>query len=272
MNIGHAVATMASRLRFLGELAQRLVSDTPLEGPAQWAWSRLKCIGHPRARQSLTYDLQTVQILRRILQPNSNCVDIGAHYGSILKSFVSFAPDGEHFAFEPLPKLAERLRKRFPKVQVQEVALSDETGEATFCYVADDPGLSGFRKMGHVRVGAVTQELRVRTARLDDLLPESLPIAFIKIDVEGAQLQVLRGATTTIMKNRPFIVFEHGMLAKESYGTTSEMIFELLVDRCGLKLSLMSDWLAGGSPLRKQAFVSHVGYHSTSHFCFLAHP
>lgn len=259
-------------MRSLVERMESLVSGTPLEGPAEWTWSRLRCIGRPRARQSLNYDLQTTRILRRILRRDSNCVDIGAHRGSILKSIVSLAPDGEHFAFEPIPMLAERLRQKFPKVQVREVALSDTTGETQFCFVANDPGKSGLRKMGHVRIGAATQELHVDTARLDDLLPGSRPIAFIKIDVVGAQLQVLRGATNTILNDRPYIVFEHGMLAKETYGTTSDMIYELLADHCGLKISLMSDWLARSPPLGKQSFDSHVGYHARSHFAFLAHP
>ncbi len=258
----------------MGKLVERIedaVSGTALEAPALWTWSQLKSIGRPRALQSVEYDRQTTAILKRLLHRDSNCIDIGAHRGGILRQIVELAPNGKHLAFEPLPHLAQKVSKRFPSVTVHQIALSDVEGTATFCYVVDDPGRSGLRKMGHIDARSRTQEIRVRTGRLDDFAPDR-QIAFIKIDVEGAQLQVLHGALQTISHNRPHIVFEHGMLAKESYGTTSDMIFDVLVEQCGLKISRLRDWLHGVAPLTRVGFDAHVGYHPTSEFMFIAHP
>jgi hypothetical protein len=55
----------------------------------------------------------------------------------------------------------------------------------------------------------------------------------IKIDVEGAELLLIRGARETIAKNKPVIVFEHGLGGADSYGHTPEQVFDLLID-CGL--------------------------------------
>ena len=67
-------------------------------------------------------------------------------------------------------------------------------------------------------------------------MPKDFPIHFMKIDVEGAELQVLRGAIQTILKYKPVIVFEHGLGAADHYGTKPEDIYDFLVSECGLSI------------------------------------
>jgi hypothetical protein len=77
------------------------------------------------------------------------------------------------------------------------------------------------------------ETLTVRTERLDDALPDSVRPAFVKIDVEGAEEQVLRGALETLRRHRPVIAFEHGLGSADHYGTTPGSIHGLLVDELG---------------------------------------
>lgn len=81
---------------------------------------------------------------------------------------------------------------------------------------------------------------------LDDLIPLNKNIKFIKIDVEGAELGVLKGGFQTIKNSKLIIVFEHGIGAADYYGTTPEQIFSLLVNECGLRIFIMEQWLATG--------------------------
>lgn len=259
-------------MKSLVRAAERILSNTPLEQPAKWLWSELSSIGRPRARQSLQYDRETVAVLKRIARPDSNCVDVGCHRGSLMRTIIQLAPQGRHFGFEPIPHLAQNLQRSFPGVTIKAMALSDHAGQAQFCHVADNPGLSGFKRMGHVSADAQVQQITVEVDTLDHVLPQGLPITFIKIDVEGAQLEVLRGARETLERSRPHVVFEHGALAREGYGTTSEMVYDLLVGECRLNISLMSSWLAGGDTLSREGFAGQVGTHAGSQFCFLAHP
>jgi hypothetical protein len=75
------------------------------------------------AAKARVYDRLTIEFARRVLARNGNSVDVGAHCGDILKALVKIAPAGSHWAFEPIPNLAAQLRKRFPGVQVEQVAL-----------------------------------------------------------------------------------------------------------------------------------------------------
>ena len=243
-------------------LAKRVLIGTPLEQPARLMQAA------SRGRLSLltyVYDRETVAVMRRVLSFDSNCIDVGAHAGDILKEMVHYAPAGRHFAFEPLPEFAALLAGRFPCVQVNKLALSDEDGEATF-YCADRPALSGLEQRADVlRAKAIT----VHTATLDGVLPVDLPIRLIKIDVEGAELLVLRGAKETLTRWRPFIVFEHGHGGPELYGYGPEELYALL-SQCGLRVNTMRRWLLHRSPLTGDAFQRY--FRDGKGFYYLAHP
>ena len=249
------------------QLIKKWVVGTPLEGVARAAYGFL--FGGLNAK----YDAQTARIIKHVVEADSNCVDVGCHRGTILDIMLARAPRGRHFAFEPLPHSFADLRRKYasrPNVELHESALSDAPGESTFQHVVDSPGYSGFLRRQYPRPEKVV-EIRVRLERLDDVIPDSLPIRFVKIDVEGAELQVLRGALETIRRTRPYIVFEHGLGGADCYGTTPEMVHDLLTG-CGLRLALMKDWLdtGGTKTLGKAAFADE--FYSGRNFYFMAHP
>jgi len=53
--------------------------------------------------QNQRYDKETRGIMKGLLRADSNCIDIGCHKGEILREMLKYAPNGQHFAFEPLP-------------------------------------------------------------------------------------------------------------------------------------------------------------------------
>jgi FkbM family methyltransferase len=212
------------------------------------------------------YDEQTREVMRRWLNGNSNCVDIGCHKGTILKEMLRIAPAGTHYAFEPLPELYEELLLSFPGVKIYGVALSDSVGEVSFQHVVTDPSYSGLKRRQYASPNETVEEIRVKTELLDNIISED--ISLMKIDVEGGELQVLRGAVSTIRKNKPVIVFEHGLGAADYYGTTPEQVYDLLTE-CGLCLSLMKDWLKGDAPLTREGFAARF---YQGEFYFMAHP
>lgn len=167
------------------------------------------------------------ELLDELLEPDSDCVDVGANRGLVLTEMLARAPHGRHVAFEPLPELAGELRAAFPRVEVHQAALSDRPGTREFVRVVDDLGWSGFRERPVPDAG-VTERIEVKVERLDDALPAGARPALVKIDVEGAELEVLEGARRTLEAHRPVVVFEHGAGSADYYGTEPEHVFELL--------------------------------------------
>jgi len=170
-------------------------------------------------------------LMAACLSPDSNCIDIGAHSGGILREIVRCAPQGRHIAYEPLPHLAAELAREFPDVQVRAAALSDQDGEATFVHDRTEPMRStldphAFTDHQH----AMTIEVPVE--RLDSVLEPDYAPTLIKIDVEGSEGRVLAGAIETLRRSRPIVVFEHG-----GGGTSSPTdVYSILVEGAGLRI------------------------------------
>jgi FkbM family methyltransferase len=199
-------------------------------------------LGQVDDTRNASYDEQTIRIIGRAVRPGDTCIDVGAHIGGVLKYMVA-ASDAPHLAFEPLPELAAGLRRDFPIVDVHEVALSTEEGLVSFQRVATNPAYSGLLLRHLDRDGERVETITVRSQRLDDITDPAVPIRLIKIDVEGAELGVLKGGEDTIQRDRPLVVFEHGLGAADVYGTRPQDIFDLF-DGWGYGLTTMASWLA----------------------------
>jgi FkbM family methyltransferase len=245
--------------QILSFVKQRILGS-PFEGPARRAYIRLD--PSPGGR----YDRQTLAIMRRGLQRDSTCIDIGAHRGAILREILAAAPQGKHLAFEPLAEHARYLQQTFPNVKVYCLALSHVRGHTSFTRVVMHPTRSSFK---NTVPGEQVETIQVETDCLDNLVPAGLPVRFIKLDVEGAEHQVLQGAMQTLRRWRPLLVFEHSQLAQTHFNTSPEMVYDLLSGECGMKVSLLGEWLAERPPLERVQFIEEVL--QGKNFYFLAH-
>ncbi len=226
-----------------------------------------------REPAALSYDEQTSAVMARMLKPDSVTVDVGAHVGSVLIEMVRYAPQGRHFAFEPIPGCFVKLKKRFGRskgVELFEYALAAEAGTATFQHVVSRPTYSGLRQRRYDRPNEKVVPIEVQCARLDDVIPASVKVGFVKVDVEGGEYGVFRGGVETLRRSRPVVVFEHGVGGADHYGTEPEQVFDLLQDECGLSLSLMLRYLAGEPPLDRAGFAEEFG--SGRNYYFIAYP
>lgn len=187
-------------------------------------------------RREARDDHATRVILASVLRVDSNAIDVGANVGAVLEAIVRLAPAGHHIAYEPIPEMHERLLAQYPNVDVRQAALFDSAGTTSFTHILDAPAYSGLRQRRDVDVSPDrVREISVRTERLDDVLAEDYVPTLIKIDVEGAELGVLRGAVETLHRHRPLVLFEHGAGGADLYDARPTEVFDLF-DEAGLRI------------------------------------
>jgi FkbM family methyltransferase len=217
------------------------------------------------------YDLQTIKVLKKIGSQNSNCIDVGCHKGEILEEILRASPLGTHYCFEPIPKFYHQLVKHFPKnCKFFNLALGDKQETTQFHYVVSNPAYSGFRQIQYARHREQIEQINVNVDLLDNIIPIGLKIDFMKIDVEGAEMQVLRGAQATILRNKPIIVFEHGKGAANFYNTEPADIYNFLTQDCQLKVALLSQYLNQKDALKKVEFIRQ--FYERLNYYFIAYP
>jgi len=155
-----------------------------------------------------TYEREQTRLFERHLRPGHTVLDVGAHVGYYtLLSSVLVGDAGRVWAFEPNPANAAFLRRHVEvngrvNVRVEQAAVADADGTARFDFGTG----SG---TGHL---ADAGALEVRTLRLDGFCAEhGIRPDAVKIDVEGAELSVLRGAGDTFAAHRPVLFLStHG--------------------------------------------------------------
>lgn len=161
------------------------------------------------------FELAERSFLQRFLQPGMTVLDIGAHHG--LYSLLAATQVGEHgsvYSFEPSPREQKALKlnlrlNRFRNVKIQTFALGKEEASADL-YVVNEFN-TGCNSLRPPDVQHSTSRMTVLVRTLDNWLAEEKikQVDFIKLDVEGGELDTLKGAEGTLrVKPRPLIMCE----------------------------------------------------------------
>ena len=214
-----------------------------------------------------TYEQGLIDALSRLVQPGETVFDVGSCYGHVaLACSRAVGRDGHVVAVEPNPVMADRLRQTIarnghPPVSVVQAALSDAPGETLFKIASSNVGGSRLGIDGVTgtdeEIGALMRDLTVvslrpddlgksrpaeRTARFESVTVEvktldqlveahGLP-SLVKMDIEGAELLCLRGATRLLggaFGPPPIITMEYSDLFP-TFGGRREDAFEILAD------------------------------------------
>jgi FkbM family methyltransferase len=243
---------------------------TPLQYPAEglrWIRGLPHRFKHPELRELYLEGGRTWRVLERAITKDMNCIDIGCHLGSYLNEMRRLAPNGRHIAIEPLPYKVAWLRRKFPGVEIHQVALGDEDSSVEFFH---NPRISGFSSLRAQGPGS-SNSIKVKCTRLDEVVPPGMPIGFIKIDVVGAEYRVFRGARRLLTESRPIVLFECTLSSITAFGVEAAQIFSLLVDDFRFHIFMLTDWLSGGPPLDLPGFESAMTYPFRA-FNFVAAP
>lgn len=148
--------------------------------------------------------------ISNFLLPGDKVVDGGGNIGQITLLAASIVgPSGSVVAYEPNPVMAHRLQlqcklNHFGQVVVRQAALGRQSGQVSF-YAAENSQLSSLFEFSH-RLGPY-QEIRCEVVRLDDELAgpdfQAGQIALVKLDLEGGELEALKGMDTLLKADDP---------------------------------------------------------------------
>jgi FkbM family methyltransferase len=205
-------------------------------------------------------------VLARLLKQDSCVVDVGAHIGSFLRMALKFAPNGQHWAFEASPTKAQWLHVRFPNVKVFGVAVACRTGTAVFYEDCKRPGVSSL-----IRAPAAadaSRAIEVPTRSLDEELGRTQRLDLIKLDIEGGELDALRGAIDLIQRLKPAIIFECGTVYASSQHNE---LFKLITNTLCYEIFGLVDFLFDKGPMGFNEFQK-CGMYPFRGFNFVALP
>jgi len=209
---------------------------------------------YPGARRAERDELAIAAILAAGLREGSTYVDVGSNRGQVLRDAVRIAPAARHVAFEPIPALAAEIARELPSVDCRELALGATPGRARFCHFTRLDGWSGLRRNPEISDERGAPEyIDVTVSTLDEQFTE-LPAAVVKVDVEGAELQVLEGGRGLLGGSHPLLIFEHVAETAKIYETSSAALWDLL-DGLGYVIFAVT----GEGPFTRAAFGEATG-------------
>ena len=201
----------------------------------------------------------TSDVLRRLVQPGMVVADVGANIG-LLTLVLAWAagPSGKVIAFEPEAIPRSNLEKMkhlngLSWVEVRDQAVGEKAGQLTF-HVSDIIGHSSLYALPETEG---SREIQVEVVRLDDVAPAKR-MDVVKIDVEGAELDVLAGMKGVIAKNPDLaIVAEFGPEHLKRVGQTPAQWFKAFAD-AGFKAYIINEATSAAEPTSAKAAAKVV--------------
>ena len=165
------------------------------------------------------YEIKTLKILDKYIKDNAVILDIGSNIGNHTLYWSIERNAKKIFAFEPVKEtfgILETniaLNQLLDKVVLYNAAVGSQTSKAKI------------KEFDSKNIGATSLVLdengSISVLKIDDLSFDGEKIDFIKIDTEGFEIEVLKGAKNTIMKNRPVIFVES---FKDKYPIVKEIL------------------------------------------------
>jgi FkbM family methyltransferase len=192
-----SVSTIKSAI---GEVVRKIAPTYWHQRPWKRHFSNLRRLFHE----------QELYIAPLLCDNAKTSIDIGASEGIYTVHVVDRSRDC--LAFEPRPAQALALKEMVEclslPVQVEAVALSDVQGEAKLRIFERDGGRSTIERDNPLAASdcSIIYELTVPTRRLDDYHLDA--VGFMKIDVEGHELSILRGGSATVQRCLPVMLIE----------------------------------------------------------------
>lgn len=172
------------------------------------------------------FEAGEVAALRSFVPPGTTVIDVGANIGFFALQFAEWAGrEGRVLAIEPEDRNIRLLRHRaaqhgcLDRVEIIEAAADEKDGPLLLAVNEIHPGDHRVSEQGGIPISGRS---------IDEIIDErSLPpVSLIKIDVQGAEMRVLRGARRTLVRDRPYLFVEIDDAALTKSGSSTREVSE----------------------------------------------
>jgi FkbM family methyltransferase len=189
-------------------------------------------------------------LLMELIRAGDRVVDVGANIGEIsLLCARLVGPGGVVDAFEPNPRCADRIasviaRNRISNIRLHRKGLASVEAELCLAVPSNNSGEGTF---AHGEVPECGPDVRLETFRVpvgvgdEELAADPRPVAFIKIDVEGFEHDVLTGLSRTLVEHKPLVTTEVVGEHLARAGKTPADLFALM-DQLGYEAYRFGGW------------------------------
>lgn len=176
------------------------------------------------------YEEDGIRFVRSVLSPGDTAIDAGAHIGFFAMHMAArVGPEGKVHAFEPLDSNAELLERSIAengftdRLVFRRAAVGPVSGAATLTFPEETLNSGGaYLLRDGTAPLAGNQKRQVQMVALDDIAL-TRPVRLIKMDVEGAEPLVVRGAAHLLQDDRPLILSElHPTQLERASGATAD--------------------------------------------------
>lgn len=157
------------------------------------------------------YEKECMDMMLRLIKPGDIIVDIGANIGWYSLNLAKSINNIQIHAFEPIPRTFDYLTRNLAlnnivNVNAHNLGISEEAKELTFYYDSEDAGSTSINNLlGKENI----QQVKGQVITLDHFISyEKTAVDFIKCDVEGAELLVLKGSEETLKTHKPIVFAE----------------------------------------------------------------
>jgi FkbM family methyltransferase len=212
-------------VQFFPALKQLAISTGGYK-PARWL------LDHCANRDRLRYRHEIAALLSTIVKPDHLCFDVGANIGDYSEALLSLG--ARVVSIDPQPSAIRELRARFrgnPRIAIEPVGLSGAKREAEF-FIRRHHGASGL----NAALGETPDhQITVQLVTLDEIIRRHGSPHYVKIDVEGHELEVLKGLSGCV----PFLSVEYH-LTKEDL-SQKFAILDLLGERSRVTCNVLPE-------------------------------
>jgi FkbM family methyltransferase len=183
------------------------------------------------------YEKESVTFFKKHIYKGQVVIDVGAQIGLMAKLFADLVGEnGRVYAFEPTPKTFTVLKKTISLnkqeriIKPIEAAISEKKGKASFSISNQD--IDAANSLSDTNRQHQTHMISVDVLSLDEFVAEEAvsKVDFIKIDAEGAEYFVLKGARTILKEYRPIINLALHPKSMMALNSTLKQVYDFIME------------------------------------------